>query len=56
MAANALSITADDSRLGLWVIPTDEERMIAWYTARTLAESDQCTASLRVPDWSETLI
>jgi acetate kinase len=34
---HALSIATPDSRLGLWVIPTDEERMIAWYTARSLA-------------------
>ncbi|MCE8026529.1 acetate/propionate family kinase [Billgrantia aerodenitrificans] len=36
-AANALDIAGPDSRLGLWVIPTDEERMIAWYTATELA-------------------
>ncbi|MDX5378952.1 MAG: acetate/propionate family kinase [Halomonas sp.] len=35
-AAQATRIDADDSRLGLWVIPTDEERMIAWYTAAEL--------------------
>lgn len=34
---NARSIAGHDSRLGLWVISTDEERMIAWYTARMLA-------------------
>ncbi len=43
---NALSIAADDSRLGLWVIPTDEERMIAWYTARTLAEGSRSPVAL----------
>ncbi|MCE8015553.1 acetate/propionate family kinase [Halomonas sp. MCCC 1A17488] len=32
-AVHATDIAAPDSRLGLWVIPTDEERMIAWYTA-----------------------
>ncbi|WP_445157256.1 acetate/propionate family kinase [Halomonas sp. E14] len=35
--AHAARINAADSRLGLWVIPTDEERMIAWYTAAALA-------------------
>jgi acetate kinase len=44
--ANALSIAADDSRLGLWVKPTDEERMIAWYTARTLAEGSRSPVTL----------
>ncbi|MGO2133278.1 MAG: acetate/propionate family kinase [Halomonas sp.] len=27
-------ISGDDSRVGVWVIPTDEERMIAWYSAQ----------------------
>lgn len=36
-AADATRIAAADSRLGLWVIPTDEERMIAWYAAAELA-------------------
>lgn len=49
---NALSIAADDSRLGLWVIPTDEERMIAWHTARTLAEDVRRPVTL--PHGSET--
>lgn len=35
--AHAANIASADSRLGLWVIPTDEERMIAWYTATELA-------------------
>ncbi|WP_111412259.1 acetate/propionate family kinase [Billgrantia lactosivorans] len=35
-AAHATDIAAADSGLGLWVIPTDEERMIAWYTAAAL--------------------
>ena len=35
-AAHATDIAAADSRLGLWVIPTDEERMIAWYTVKEL--------------------
>jgi acetate kinase len=43
---NALSIAAGDSRLGLWVIPTDEERMIAWFTARTLAEGSRSPFTL----------
>ena len=34
--ADATDIAAAESRVGLWVIPTDEERMIAWYTARAL--------------------
>ena len=34
--ADSTDIAAANSRLGLWVIPTDEERMIAWHTARTL--------------------
>ena len=34
--ADANDIAAVNSRVGLWVIPTDEERMIAWHTARTL--------------------
>ena len=34
--ADATDIAAVNSRVGLWVIPTDEERMIAWHTARTL--------------------
>ncbi|UYG05484.1 acetate/propionate family kinase [Halomonas sp. LR3S48] len=36
-ADHATDIAAADSRLGLWVVPTDEERMIAWYTAAELA-------------------
>lgn len=43
---NAYSIAADDSRLGLWVIPTDEERMIAWYTAKILTEGSGKPVSL----------
>ncbi|WP_163560024.1 acetate/propionate family kinase [Halomonas sp. NO4] len=35
-AEHATDIAAADSRLGVWVIPTDEERIIAWYTARHL--------------------
>ncbi|MBA2780844.1 acetate/propionate family kinase [Billgrantia kenyensis] len=35
-AAHATDIAAPGSSLGLWVIPTDEERMIAWYTAAEL--------------------
>ncbi|SEK79155.1 acetate kinase [Halomonas daqiaonensis] len=31
---DAERISAADSRVGAWVIPTDEERMIAWYTAQ----------------------
>ncbi|RCV86795.1 acetate/propionate family kinase [Billgrantia montanilacus] len=34
--ADATSIAAVNSRMGLWVIPTDEERMIGWYTAAEL--------------------
>ncbi|QOR38532.1 acetate/propionate family kinase [Billgrantia diversa] len=36
-ATHASDIATADSRLGLWVIPTDEERMLAWYTAAELA-------------------
>jgi len=36
-AAHAVRIAGADSRVGVWVIPTDEERMIAWHTARSLA-------------------
>ncbi len=36
-AAHAASIAGADSGIGVWVIPTDEERMIAWHTARNLA-------------------
>ncbi|MFQ3787092.1 acetate/propionate family kinase [Halomonas sp. A29] len=35
-ADHATAIAAADSQVGLWVIPTDEERMIAWYTAAEL--------------------
>ncbi|MCG6657966.1 acetate/propionate family kinase [Halomonas campisalis] len=35
--ADSSDIAAANSRVGLWVIPTDEERMIAWYTASALA-------------------
>ncbi|MGM0986719.1 MAG: acetate/propionate family kinase [Pseudomonadota bacterium] len=31
---DARRISTADSRVGAWVIPTDEERMIAWYSAR----------------------
>lgn len=31
-------ISRDDSRVGVWVIPTDEERMIAWYSSRNNVE------------------
>ncbi len=33
---HALAIAAVQSTVGVWVIPTDEERMIAWHTARLL--------------------
>ncbi|MGR2740161.1 acetate/propionate family kinase [Billgrantia sp. Q4P2] len=35
-ADHATNIAAADSQVGLWVIPTDEERMIAWYAAAEL--------------------
>lgn len=35
-AANAHRISADDSRLPVWVIPTDEEQMIALHTRKVL--------------------
>jgi len=35
-AAGAGKISADTSRAEAWVIPTDEERMIAHHTARVL--------------------
>ncbi len=35
--AHGPRISADDSRLAAWVIPTDEERVIAAHTARRLA-------------------
>lgn len=31
---HATHIAGGDSRVGVWVIPTDEERMIAWHTVR----------------------
>jgi acetate kinase len=36
-AAHALRISASDSRVGLYVIPTDEELMIARHTLATLS-------------------
>ncbi|MGM1053598.1 MAG: acetate/propionate family kinase [Pseudomonadota bacterium] len=33
---DASRISRADSRVGAWVIPTDEERMIAWYSANCL--------------------
>lgn len=35
-AANALKISAADSRIPVWVIPTDEERMIARHTIEVM--------------------
>ncbi|MFP4080300.1 MAG: acetate/propionate family kinase [Ectothiorhodospira sp.] len=35
-AAHAHRIAAPASRVGCWVLPTDEERMIAWHTAQCL--------------------
>ncbi|PMR75209.1 acetate kinase [Billgrantia endophytica] len=43
--AHATDIAAADSRVGLWVIPTDEERMIARYTAAELAGLDEVMQS-----------
>ncbi|MEQ6917707.1 acetate/propionate family kinase [Halomonas aquatica] len=34
---HATQINRHDSPIGAWVIPTDEERMIAWYSARLAA-------------------
>ncbi|PMR80975.1 acetate kinase [Halomonas urumqiensis] len=34
---HATRISTADSRVGAWVIPTDEERMIAWYSAGMVA-------------------
>ncbi|SEP71773.1 acetate kinase [Ectothiorhodospira magna] len=36
-ARGEVRISTDDSPVGVWVIPTDEERMIAWHTARCVA-------------------
>lgn len=36
---DALRISRADSRVSAWVIPTDEERMIAWYSARLLGQA-----------------
>ncbi|WP_416138367.1 acetate/propionate family kinase [Halomonas sp. HK25] len=36
---NARRISRADSRVGAWVIPTDEERMIAWYSARLVGQA-----------------
>jgi len=36
-ARGALQINKDDSRVSVWVIPTDEERLIARYTRALLA-------------------
>ena len=36
---DASRISRADSRVGAWVIPTDEERMIAWYSARLLDQA-----------------
>ncbi|WP_346797854.1 acetate/propionate family kinase [Halomonas sp. Bachu 37] len=38
-ACNATKVSSEASRVGVWVIPTDEERMIAWYTANHLQQS-----------------
>lgn len=32
-------ISTADSRVGAWVIPTDEERMIAWYSAQVVGRA-----------------
>ena len=36
---DARCISTADSRVGAWVIPTDEERMIAWYSARLIGQT-----------------
>ncbi|MDR9438926.1 MAG: acetate/propionate family kinase [Halomonas sp.] len=36
---DASRISTADSRVGTWVIPTDEERMIAWYSARVVGQA-----------------
>ncbi|AXY41796.1 acetate/propionate family kinase [Halomonas sp. JS92-SW72] len=36
---DASRISRAESRVGAWVIPTDEERMIAWYSARLLGQA-----------------
>ena len=36
---DASRISTADSRVGAWVIPTDEERMIAWYSARLVGQA-----------------
>jgi acetate kinase len=36
-AAGGPRISTPSSRVGAWVVPTDEERMIAQHTARLLA-------------------
>lgn len=36
---DASRISTAESRVGAWVIPTDEERMIAWYSARLVGQA-----------------
>lgn len=36
---DARRISSADSRVGAWVIPTDEERMIAWYSAGVVGQA-----------------
>ncbi len=37
---DAACISHPDSRVGVWVIPTDEERMIAWHASQLMASAD----------------
>ncbi|MBS9405013.1 acetate/propionate family kinase [Halomonas sp. TRM85114] len=37
---DAACISRTDSRVGAWVIPTDEERMIAWHANQLIASAD----------------
>ena len=37
--ANALQISTDDSKVSVWVIPTDEEQMIAQHTLATIVKA-----------------
>lgn len=39
-AAHSTRISTEDSRVGAWIIPTDEERMIAHHTRRLCADRD----------------
>ncbi len=49
-AAGSTSIAGKDSRIGLYVVPTDEELMIARHTLALLKDTDRLARSLRMGD------